>query len=69
MIVTFRASRREMAKSALINRFGPLLVALTGAALIVLELFGHRTEDASMFWLVVGGCALVLGIVGHIQRS
>ena len=52
----------------MIKRFGPLLVALTGAALIALEWVGRRDEGPSVFWLIVGGLALVLGIVGHLQR-
>ncbi len=50
-------------------RFGPLLVALTGAALIALELFRPREGGPSIFWLIVGALALVLGIVGHLQRN
>jgi len=53
----------------MIKRFGPLLVALTGAALIALEFFGRRGEGPSLFWLIVGGLALVLGVVGHMQRN
>ena len=51
------------------KRLGPLLVALTGAALVALELFGRRTDGPSVFWLCVGGLAFVLGVVGHMQRN
>jgi hypothetical protein len=53
----------------MVKRFGPLLVAITGTALIVLELFGRRTEDPSVFWLCVGGLAIALGAVGHMQQN
>ena len=51
------------------KRFGPLLVALTGAALIALELLRARDESLSVFWLIVGAFTLVLGVVGHLQRD
>jgi hypothetical protein len=51
------------------KRFSPILVAITGAALVALELFGRRTEGTSVFWLIVGGVAIVLGIVGYMQRN
>ena len=51
------------------KRYGPLIAALTGAALVALELFGRRTEGPSIFWLIVGGLVLVLGVIGHIQQS
>ncbi len=50
-------------------RFGPLLVALTGAALIALELLRPREGGPSSFWIIVGALTLVLGIVGHVQRD
>jgi hypothetical protein len=50
-------------------KFGPLLVALTGAALIALELLRPRDGGPSVFWLIVGGLALMLGVVGHLQRN
>jgi predicted membrane channel-forming protein YqfA (hemolysin III family) len=49
-------------------RFGPLLVAFTGTALIALELLRPRDGGPSVFWLIVGGLALVLGVVGYLQR-
>jgi len=51
-------------------RFGPLIVAITGAALILLELrrFGEE-GGVSIFWIVVGALAMALGIVGHVQRK
>jgi hypothetical protein len=52
-----------------LKRFGPLLVALTGAALIALELLRARDESLSVFWLIVGALALVLGVVGYLQRD
>ena len=51
------------------KRFGPLLVALTGAALIALELFRPRAGGTSIFWIIVGALALVLGAAGHVQRD
>ena len=51
------------------KRFGPLLVALTGAAVIALELLRARDEQLSVFWLIVGALALVLGMAGHLQRD
>ena len=57
------------AKSALIKRFGPLLVAIAGALLVALELLRARTEGVSVFWVIVGGFAMVLGLVGHFQRT
>lgn len=50
-------------------RFGPLLVAVTGAVLIALELLRPRDDGPSIFWMIVGALALALGIVGHIQRD
>jgi len=50
-------------------KFGPLLVALTGAVLIALELLRPRDEGPSIFWLIVGGFAMVLGVIGHLQRN
>ena len=50
-------------------KYGPLLVAFTGAVLIALELLRTRDGGASIFWLIVGGLALVLGIAGHVQRD
>jgi hypothetical protein len=50
-------------------RFGPLLVALTGVVLIALELSRPREGVPSVFWIVVGSLAIVLGIVGHVQRD
>jgi len=52
-----------------VKRFGPLLVALTGAALIALELLRARDEQLSVFWLIVGALALALGVVGHLHRD
>ena len=51
------------------KRFGPLLVALAGAALVALELLRPRDGGPSTFWIIVGGLALVLGVVGHLQRN
>lgn len=50
-------------------KFGPLLVAFTGAVLIALELLGPHDGGVSIFWVAVGGLALVLGIAGHVQRD
>ena len=50
-------------------RFGPLLVALTGLVLIALELIRPGDGGPSIFWLIVGGLALVLGVAGHLQRD
>ena len=50
-------------------RFGPLLVALTGAALISLELLRPRDGGPSIFWIIVGALALALGVAGHLQRD
>ena len=48
---------------------GPLIVAVTGAILIALELLRPREGGPSVFWLIVGGLALVLGVLGHLQRD
>jgi hypothetical protein len=57
-------------------RFGPLIVAITGAALILLEVGAalillevrrFAEGGVSVFWIVVGALAVVLGIVGHVQ--
>ena len=50
-------------------RFGSLLVALTGLVLIALELINPGDGGSSIFWLIVGGLALVLGVAGHLQRD
>jgi hypothetical protein len=50
-------------------RFGPLLVAVTGVVLIALEVLRPHEEGPSVFWIVVGALAIVLGIVGHVQRD
>ena len=50
-------------------KWGPLIVALTGAILIALELLRPREGGPSVFWLIVGGLALILGVVGHLQRN
>ncbi|HEV2295291.1 MAG TPA: hypothetical protein VGR35_15675 [Tepidisphaeraceae bacterium] len=50
-------------------RFGPLLVAFIGAVLIALEVFRPREGGPSVFWIIVGVLALVLGLVGHRQRD
>ncbi len=50
-------------------RFGPLLVALTGAVLIALELFRPRPAGPSIFWIIVGALALGLGVAGHLHRD
>jgi hypothetical protein len=50
-------------------KFGPLLVAFTGAVLIALELLRWRDDGPSVFWLIVGGLALVLGVTGYLQRN
>lgn len=48
-------------------RFGPLIVAITGAVLILLEVRRFAEGGVSIFWIVVGALAVVLGIVGHVQ--
>lgn len=53
----------------MIKRFGPLLVSLTGAALIALELLRGGEGGVSVFWMVIGALAMVLGLVGHLQRA
>ena len=50
-------------------KFGPLLVAVTGFVLIALELLRPRDGGPSVFWIVVGALAIVLGVVGHVQRD
>lgn len=50
-------------------RFGPLLVAVTGVVLMALELLRPRDGGPSVFWIVVGALATLLGIVGHVQRD
>ncbi|MDQ3440012.1 MAG: hypothetical protein M3478_06640 [Planctomycetota bacterium] len=50
-------------------RLGPLLVALTGAVLIALELLRPRDGGPAIFWIIVGGLALALGAAGHLQRD
>jgi hypothetical protein len=50
-------------------RYGPLLVAVTGLVLIALEVLRPRAGGPSVFWMVVGALAVVLGIVGHVQRD
>jgi hypothetical protein len=50
-------------------KFGPLLVAVTGVVLIALEVLRPRGGGPSVFWIVVGVLAIVLGIVGHVQRD
>ncbi|MGB7157763.1 MAG: hypothetical protein WBD40_06835 [Tepidisphaeraceae bacterium] len=48
-------------------RFGPLIVAITGAALILLEVRRFAEGGVSIFWIVVGALAIALGVVGHVQ--
>jgi hypothetical protein len=50
-------------------RFGPLIVAITGAVLILLEVRSFAEGGPSVFWIVVGALAVVLGLVGHLQRN
>jgi hypothetical protein len=50
-------------------RFGPLLVAVTGVVLIALEVLRPHESGPSVFWIAVGALAIVLGIVGHVQRD
>jgi hypothetical protein len=50
-------------------RFGPLLVAVTGVVLIALEVLRPHEGGPSVFWIVVGALAIVLGIVGHVYRD
>ena len=50
-------------------KWGPLIVAVTGAVLIALELLRPREGGPSVFWLIVGGLALILGTAGHLQRD
>jgi hypothetical protein len=50
-------------------RFGPLIVAITGAVLILLELRRFAEGGPSVFWMIVGALAIVLGVVGHVQRG
>ncbi len=51
------------------KRIGPLLVALAGAVLIALELLHSPDGGPSIFWMIVGGLALVAGVVGHWQSN
>jgi hypothetical protein len=53
----------------MIKRYGPLLVSLTGAALVALELFRGGEDGVSVFWIIVGALAIVLGLAGHFQRA
>ena len=48
-------------------RFGPLIVAITGAVLILLEVRRFAEGEISIFWIVVGVLAIVLGVAGHVQ--
>lgn len=53
----------------MLTRFAPLLVAIIGVVLIVLELLRPRDGEPSIFWIIVGTLAAALGIVGHLQRD
>jgi hypothetical protein len=48
-------------------RFGPLIVAITGAVLILLEVRRFAEGGPSIFWITIGALAIVLGLVGHVQ--
>jgi hypothetical protein len=50
-------------------RFGPLIVAVTGLVLMALELINPGDGGPSIFWLIVGGLALVMGVAGYLQRD
>ncbi len=51
----------------MLSRFGPLIIAITGASLILLEVRRSVEGGVSVFWMVVGALAVVLGVVGHVQ--